>query len=104
MVMPNDHFSFKQFTIFQDKCAMKVCTDACIQGAWTAVNIPADINNVLDVGAGTGLLSLMIAQKNSALIEAIEIDQNAYEQAGSNMKSSKWADRLNVHHISLQEL
>jgi tRNA1Val (adenine37-N6)-methyltransferase len=64
-------FQFKQFTIHQDQCAMKVSTDACILGAWVDV---AQAENILDIGAGTGLLSLMMAQRSTARIDAVELD------------------------------
>ncbi|HYC28752.1 MAG TPA: methyltransferase, partial [Chitinophagaceae bacterium] len=74
--MSNNYFRFKQFTIYQDKCAMKVSTDACIAGAWSEV--PDNINRVLDVGTGTGLLALILAQKNTGVkIDAIEQDGEA---------------------------
>lgn len=98
--MPADVFEFKQFTIKQDKCAMKVGTDAVLLGAWTNCN---DVRSILDIGTGTGVIALMLAQKSNAYIDAIEIDRNAYEQAIENASNSKWADRINIHHTSLQE-
>jgi tRNA1Val (adenine37-N6)-methyltransferase len=93
--MSNQYFQFKQFRIEQDKCAMKVSTDACIQGAWTPVY--EDVKHVLDIGAGTGLLSLMLAQRNSRLqIDAIEIDDEAAKQASENVEQSLWADRVHI--------
>lgn len=93
--MSNHYFQFKQFTIHQDKCAMKVSTDACIQGAWTP--IANDVVHVLDIGAGTGLLSLMLAQRNSNIyIDAIELDADAAIQVQENISASPWADRVDV--------
>lgn len=95
-------FQFKQFTIHQDRCAMKIGTDGVLLGAWTSV----DHNpfSVLDIGAGTGVLSLMVAQRSSAqTIEAIEIDGDAYEQCAENFENSKWQDRLFCYHASLLE-
>jgi tRNA1Val (adenine37-N6)-methyltransferase len=93
--MSNSHFTFKQFRIDQDACAMKVSTDACIQGAWTLVDNSAA--NVLDIGTGTGLLSLMLAQRNECIhIDAIEIDVLAAEQATSNIAESKFAARIDI--------
>lgn len=98
--MPNQEFAFKQFTIHQEKCAMKVGTDAVLLGAWVTPNNPKAI---LDIGTGTGVIALMIAQKTEGIIDAIEIDENAYQQATENVAASKWKDRVHVHHTSLQD-
>ncbi|WP_417350899.1 tRNA1(Val) (adenine(37)-N6)-methyltransferase [Flavobacterium alkalisoli] len=95
-------FQFKQFTIQQDKCAMKVGTDGVLLGAWAPV-----VNNpfsILDIGAGTGLIALMLAQRSNAeQIDAIEIDDDAYEQAVENFEESPWGDRLFCYHAGLDE-
>ena len=94
--MSNTFFRFKQFAIAQDKCAMKGTTDACIMGAWAP--IPVAAKRVLDIGTGTGLLSLMLAQRNEHVtIDAIDIDAGAVLQARENAAASPWADRVAVH-------
>jgi tRNA1Val (adenine37-N6)-methyltransferase len=72
---------------------MKVCTDSCILGAWTTMR-SGNPEKILDIGTGTGLLSLMIAQKSSGLIDAIESDPEAAEQARENINASPWSDRI----------
>ena len=94
-------FTFKQFKVTQDKCAMKVGTDGVLLGAWT----PIDNNpySILDIGSGTGLLSLMLAQRtNAEQIDGVEIDDSAHEQAVENFENSPWADRLFCYHADLE--
>lgn len=103
--MANNWFQFKEFKIQQDKCGMKVSTDACIQGA-NAANFllqKPELKSVLDIGTGTGLLSLMLVQKrNDLIIDALEIEQNSFEQAQDNFKDSRWNSQLTVHHCAVQ--
>lgn len=95
-------FQFKQFSIQQDKCAMKVGTDGVVLGAWAPIgHHPISI---LDIGAGTGLIALMLAQRSSAAqIDALEIDDDAYEQSVENFEDSPWSDRLFCYHAGLDE-
>ena len=96
-------FKFKKFTVNQDKCAMKIGTDGVLLGAWTSLE--AAPNTVLDIGAGTGIIALMLAQRcNAGSIEAIEIDDAAYEQCVENFEASPWGDRLYCFHAGLDEL
>jgi len=98
--MPNQEFVFKQFKINQSKCAMKVGTDAVLLGSW--VNHPS-AKTILDIGTGTGIIALMLAQKVAAKIDAIDIDEGAFIQAKENAEMSNWKDRIKIHHISLQQ-
>lgn len=92
--MSNPSFEFKQFTVFHDKCAMKVGTDGVLLGAWAPVE---KAKRILDIGTGTGLIALQLAQRNpSAMITAIEIDPAAAEQAQENVSRSPWADRIEI--------
>ena len=93
-------FHFKQFTVNQDKCAMKVGTDGVLLGAWAQVG---DASRILDIGTGTGLLALMLAQRSTAYIDAIDIDGQSCEQAAENSMSSPWADRIRIVHSSLMD-
>lgn len=100
--MSNKPFQFKEFKIHQDKTAMKVGTDGVLLGAWVQSK-PAYFS-VLDIGAGTGLIALILAQKSNAeVIDAIELNDEAYEQTVENFELSNWGDRLFCYHASLQE-
>ena len=95
-------FKFKQFTVQQDQCAMKIGTDGVLLGAW--VSLDNNPESILDIGAGTGILALQLAQRSFAeTIEAIEIDEDAFEQCVENFEASPWGDRLFCYHASAQE-
>lgn len=91
----NNWFEFKQFRIEQHKAAMKVGTDGVLLGAWTPVE---GASRILDVGTGTGLIALMLAQRSDAMIDAVEIDESACEEARFNFEQSGWSNRLHIYH------
>nr|WP_315170858.1 methyltransferase [uncultured Flavobacterium sp.] len=95
-------FQFKSFFVEQDRCAMKIGTDGVLLGAWAPIdNHPFSI---LDIGTGTGIIALMLAQRSAAQqIDALEIDEAAYEQATDNFENSPWNDRLFCFHAGLDE-
>lgn len=96
-------FRFKKFTIYQDNVGMKVGTDSIILGSW--IKIKNKYKHILDVGAGNGILSLMMAQKTSnSLITAVEIDTNAYKQAKNNISRCKWVDRIDLINLNAKLL
>ncbi|WP_338357862.1 tRNA1(Val) (adenine(37)-N6)-methyltransferase [Yeosuana marina] len=100
--MSKKPFIFKQFIVNQDRCAMKIGTDAVLLGSW--VSLEKNPFSILDIGAGTGIISLMLAQRSRAeLIDAIEIDDDAYEQCVENFENAPWGDRLFCYHVSLEE-
>ena len=105
--MPNTYFQFKQFRIEQAQSGMKVTTDGCLFGAWVADWIKQQAfepRRILDIGTGTGLLSLMLAQVTSNTeIDAIEINESAYDEASANFSASPWFDRFNISHRSIQD-
>src|SRR4051812_36766372 len=98
--MSDSTFRFRQFTVHQDKCAMKVGTDAVLLGSWIH---PGLSRHILDIGTGTGLLALMLAQKSFAGIDAIDIDQGAFMQATENVRMSPWFSRIYIYHHSFQD-
>lgn len=91
--MPNPFFKFKRFTVYHDRCAMKVGTDGVLLGAWVETG---NARRILDVGTGTGLIALMLAQRCEAFIYAIDVEKNAVDQARENVKSSPWKSRIDV--------
>lgn len=96
------NFRFKQFTVWHDQCAMKVGTDGVLLGAWCP--LPEKRSRILDVGTGSGLIALMLAQRcPDAEIDAIDIDEAAVKQAQANFAASPWSERLHAQRISLQE-
>jgi tRNA1Val (adenine37-N6)-methyltransferase len=99
MVQP---FQFKEFTIQQDKSAMKVGTDGVLLGAWCTVDTYPD--SILDIGAGTGVIALMLAQRSDAMtIDAVEVDADGYEQTVENFEKSDWGDRLFCYNATFQD-
>ena len=99
--MPNSWFQFKQVTIHQDKCAMKIGTDSILLGAWADTE---NTSSILDIGAGTGILSITLAQKTTNTnITGIEIDEDSVLQAQQNVINSPWSDRIKIIKCSLQE-
>lgn len=100
--MSESVFKFKEFSIQQSRSAMKISTDGILLGAWTPIyHNPV---NILDIGAGTGLISLMLAQRSNAeAIDAVEIDDDAYEECVENFERSPWSDRLFCYHASFLE-
>jgi tRNA1Val (adenine37-N6)-methyltransferase len=101
--MPNDYFQFQQFRVQQGNSAMKVCTDSCIFGAWMANQLQDCTGNLLDIGTGTGLLSLLVAQKNQLQITAIELDEAAALEAAGNFQQSPWHNRLKVIQADVRD-
>lgn len=98
--MPKSFFRFQQFTVHHDKSAMKVGTDAVLLGAWADIT---GAKKILDIGTGSGVIALMLAQRSNAFIDAIDIDEKSCLQAKENFNASPWYERLNVKNISLKE-
>lgn len=97
--MANSYFSFKQFTVYQDKAVFKVGTDGVLLGACTDIS---GAEKILDIGTGTGLIALMLAQRCEGEITGIEPDPDSYEQACQNVENSKWNKRINIENTDLQ--
>ena len=95
-------FRFKQFSVRQEKAAMKVGTDGVLLGAWAPLDRHTE--RILDIGAGTGLISLMMAQRSpEAYVEAVEVDPDSFEECVANFEASPWADRLFCYHCGFDE-
>jgi len=98
--MSNSYFRFKQFTVQQSDAAMKVNTDGVLLGAWADVQ---GAERILDVGTGTGVIALILAQRTTtALVDAVEIDRDSAMQAAKNIVESPWAERMKVFAMSFQ--
>ncbi|WP_372751761.1 tRNA1(Val) (adenine(37)-N6)-methyltransferase [Labilibaculum sp.] len=100
--MANNYFDFKQFRINQEGSAMKVGTDGVLLGAWTDIS---QAKHILDLGTGSGLIAIMIAQRSQSevMIDAVEIESSSYEQAVDNFTKCRWSSRLNAFHSSFQD-
>ena len=98
--MRSSVFAFKEFSVNQDKCSMKLGTDSVLLGAWVKKE---KAKRILDIGTGTGVIALMLAQHTKAEIDAVDIEYAAHVQAKENFAASKWSKRLNSFHSSLQE-
>jgi tRNA1Val (adenine37-N6)-methyltransferase len=96
----NNYFQFKQFTIWQENAAMKVGTDGVLLGAWASVE---NVNSILDIGTGTGLIALMLAQRSNTSIVAIDNEPSACSDARLNSAGSPWSSRIEVEEKSLQD-
>lgn len=95
-------FEFKQFSVQQNRSAMKIGTDGVLLGAW--VSLEQNPESILDLGAGTGVISLQLAQRSfSEIIDAVELDEEAYEECVGNFEASDWGDRLFCYHASVQQ-
>ena len=100
--VPNPFFQFKQFTVHHDRCAMKVGTDGVLVGAWADVG---NVRRIIDIGTGTGLIALMLAQRcPQATVLGIDIDTNAVSQARENVEKSPFGNRVEIEHIAVQDL
>lgn len=95
-------FTFKQFHVAHDRCAMKVGTDGILLGAWAPLT---GVRRVLDIGTGSGLIALMLAQRstNDCQIDAVELDKDAAGQARENVAASPWAHRLTIVEAAIQD-
>jgi tRNA1Val (adenine37-N6)-methyltransferase len=97
--LANPYFRFKQFTVYQKNSTLKVCTDACLFGAWVAAELKKRAStpaSILDIGTGTGLLALMLAQAVHATIDAVEIERTDFLQAEENIENSSWQSRIHL--------
>ncbi|MBP8823411.1 MAG: methyltransferase [Flavobacteriales bacterium] len=98
--MPNAYFRFKQFTVHQDRCALKVGTDGVLLGAWTRY---AGVRGILDIGTGTGVVALIAAQRcPEAVVHAVELDRASALQARENAQASPWHGRITVHQADIR--
>src|SRR5688572_5295397 len=102
MTKSGKHFQFKQFTIHHDRCTMKVGTDGVLLGAWAHLH---DAKSILDIGTGSGVIALMLAQRSpeTTMIDAVELEEQDAHQATDNVRGSPWSKRVNVFHTPIQQ-
>lgn len=99
--MSTDIFKFKQFQVDQELCSMKIGTDGVLLGAWVSTE---GVSSVLDIGTGTGVIALMVAQRTQkANVSAVEIDEQSYQQAKQNIESSPWSSRMDLQNAPIQD-
>jgi len=98
--MSGTSFRFRQFEIFHDRCAMKVGTDGVLLGAWVSTD---NAKRILDVGSGSGLITLILAQRSTAFVKGIELDTAAAKQASENANNSPWADRIQIDTVDFKD-
>jgi tRNA1Val (adenine37-N6)-methyltransferase len=101
MSMSSTSFRFKQFTIDHDRTSMKVGTDGVLLGAWADIS---GASTILDIGTGTGVIAIMLAQRSQSnvMVDAVELDEFAFEQAMQNVKRSPWPEKVKVYHTAIQ--
>ena len=101
MSKSGSHFHFKQFSVRHDRSTMKVGTDGVLLGAWVNVD---DSKRILDIGTGSGVIALMLAQRTTSdvLIDAVEVESDDAAQAKENVLQSPWPRRIDVHHTPIQ--
>ena len=99
MARGRDYFQFKQFTVYQTRDVMRVNTDGVLLGAWTPDVVG---RRILEIGSGTGVVSLQLLQRGARWVDAIDIDSEAYQQTRENALRSPWATQMAVVHSSLQ--
>lgn len=99
--MPEQRFKFKEFEVIQDGSTMKVGTDGVLLGAWASVE---SATTILDIGTGTGVIALMLAQRaTTAEVHGVEIDEYAFMQTEENFRNSQWSGRMRVFNMPIQE-
>ena len=97
--MSSPSFRFRQFEVFHDRCAMKVGTDGVLLGAWVQ---PGNARRILDVGAGSGLVALILAQHSMAEVVGVEFDAAAAKQAAENVRNAPWPERIHIVHADFR--
>ena len=93
-------FRFKQFSIRDSNCAMKVGTDAVLLGCWVNIEIS---NHILDIGTGSGIIAMILAQRCNGFIDAVELDNGSFEDAKFNFENCPWSERLKVYNLPFSE-